>query len=361
MNCPGRSTKQRRSGETSHWNCCLAARRTCSGRRDDRRLGAAFSEQSSHEPLSGWRVLIPRPADRSAALFGALQAVGARGVSAELISIAAPTDPGELDLRLVDLASGGYGWIGFTSANAVDAVLQRSAALGLIPPIPADTRVAAVGPATARALRSAGLPVDLVPPTGGSADALATIWPTARKGQAVLLPRSDIAAPALPQALAAKGYRVEAVTAYRTTTAPVPAWLAAELAGGLIDAVLFTSPSTVRALDGIEIDPATVLGAIGRPTATAMAQSGRTVDFTAGQPTATALVDGLLDAVGLRSRPPRSERQHDVSGSSPGLFPGLFPPFGPAGCAAHRRSGGSSRRPGCTPPTWYCRCSSRSR
>jgi uroporphyrinogen-III synthase len=265
---------------------------------------AAFSEQSSVEPLSGWRVLIPRPVDRSAALFGALQAVGARAVSVELISIAAPADPGEFDLRLVDLAAGGYSWIGFTSANAVDAVRQRSAALGLSPAVPADTRVAAVGPATARALRDAGLPVDLVPATGGSAAALAAAWPTAQAGQAVLLPRSDIAPPDLPDALADKGYRVDTVTAYRTEVEPVPAWLAAELAGGLIDAVLFTSPSTVRALDGIEIDPATVLGAIGRPTATAMQQSGRTVDFTAGRPTATALVDGLLDAVGLRSRPP---------------------------------------------------------
>ena len=264
---------------------------------------SVFPEESSSEPLSGWRVLIPRPADRSAALFGALQEVGARAVSAELISIVPPADRGEFDLRLVDLAAGGYSWVGFTSASAVDAVLHRSAALGLIPAVPADTRVAAVGPATARALRDAGLPVDLLPASGGSADALAACWPTAQAGQAVLLPRSDIAAPALPQALAAKGYRVDAVTAYQTTTVPVPDWLASELAGGLIDAVLFTSPSTVRALDGIEIDPVTVLGAIGRPTATAMAQSGRRVDFTAGQPTATALVDGLLDAVGLRSRP----------------------------------------------------------
>ncbi len=265
---------------------------------------AAFSEHSPDEPLSGWRVLIPRPIDRSEALFGALQAVGARGVSAELISIVPPTDPGELDMRLVDLAAGGYSWVGFTSASAVDAVLQRSAALGLVPAIAADTWVAAVGPATARALRSAGLPVDLVPATGGSAATLAAAWPTAQAGQAVLLPRSDIAAPELPDALRAKGYRVDTVTAYRTEVGPVPAWLAAELAGGLIDAVLFTSPSTVRALDGIEIDPATVLGAIGRPTATAMRQSGRTVDFTARQPTATALVDGLLDAVGISSQPP---------------------------------------------------------
>ena len=265
---------------------------------------AAFSEQSSAEPLSGWRVLIPRPVDRSAALFGALQEVGARAVSVELISIVPPADPGEFDLRLVEVAAGGYSWIGFTSANAVDAVRQRSAALGLNPAVPAGTRVAAVGPGTARALQGAGLPVDLVSATGGSAGALAAVWPAAQSGQAVLLPRSDIAAPHLPDALAAKGYRVDTVTAYRTKIGPVPAWLAAELAGGQIDAVLFTSPSTVRALHGIEIDPATVLGAIGRPTATAMAQSGRNVDFTAGQPTATAFVDGLLDAAGVRSRPP---------------------------------------------------------
>jgi len=267
------------------------------------RVAVSMDAGTTNQPLAGWRVLVPRPADRSVQLADALAAVGAQAVSVELITIAPPLDPGEFDLQLIDLAAGRFAWIGFTSAGAVDAVLRRSASLGLVPAIPADTRVAAVGPATASALRAAGLPVDLVPVAGGSAEALAGIWPTTADGAAVLLPRSDIAPPGLPQALAAKGYRVTAVTAYRTVTGPVPAWLAIELAGGQIHSVLFTSPSTVHALDGIEIAPATVLGAIGRPTTAAIEQSGRSVNFTADQPTPAGLVDGLLQAARIRSRP----------------------------------------------------------
>jgi hypothetical protein len=45
------------------------------------------------------------------------------------------------------------------------------------------------------------------------------------------------------------------------------------------------------------IAPSVLLGAIGQPTATATAAAGRTVTFVAMQPTAAALVDGLVAAV----------------------------------------------------------------
>lgn len=198
-----------------------------------------------------------------------------------------------MDLRLVDLARGEYRWVGFTSAAAVDAVLTRADQLGLSPAVPADTRVAAVGPATAAALRATGLPVDLQPPTGGSADALAACWPHPSGDAAVLLPRSDVAAPGLPTALTAMGYRVDTVTAYRTVIQPVPQPLAAELSAGAFDAVLFTSPSTVQAVGDVQIPPSTVLCAIGRPTTATAAATGRPVHLTAAAPTAQALVDGL--------------------------------------------------------------------
>jgi len=245
--------------------------------------------------LSGWRVLIPRPPARASELADTLRAVGAEPVCVALISIGAPQDGGRFDLRLIELARGAFSWVGFTSVNAVDAVLGRAADLGLTPAVPADTRVAAVGPATAAALRSAGLPVDLVPSRAGSAGALASIWPRATAGDSVLLPRSDIAVPGLPDALTAKGYRVEAVTAYRTVQQSVPTELADDLAAGTIDAVLFTSPSTVNALTGAVIAASTVLGAIGEPTTDAAAATGRPVHFTAERPTAGALVNALTE------------------------------------------------------------------
>ncbi len=245
-------------------------------------------------PLAGWRVLVPRPPERSTELVDLLTAAGATPVAVPLISIEPAEDDGALDLRLVALASGEYAWLGFTSAAAVDAVLRRAGQLGLHPAVPADTRVAAVGPATGARLRAAGLPVDLQPPTGGSADALAAIWPHPSGDAAVLLPRSDIAAPALPRALSAMGYRVDAVTAYRTVVQPVPQAQAAELSAGAFDAVLFTSPSTVQALNTVPLPPSTVLCAIGRPTTAAAVAAGRPVHLTAAGPTAPSLVDALV-------------------------------------------------------------------
>ncbi|MET0862812.1 MAG: uroporphyrinogen-III synthase, partial [Nakamurella sp.] len=240
--------------------------------------------------LAGWRVLVPRPVDQAAELVTALAECGAEAVPVALLSIAPPTDPALFDRRLAELAGGAFSWVAFTSANAVAAVLDRASSLGLAAPVRA--RVAAVGPATAAALQAAGVQVDLLPP-GGSAAALAEAWPAAVAGESVLLPRSDLAPALLPEALAAKGYRVQSVVAYRTVVRPPGPSLAAELSAGGFDAVLFTSASTVSALTGISLPSSTVLGAIGAPTTRALAAANRPVAFTAAEPTTHALVDGL--------------------------------------------------------------------
>jgi len=244
-------------------------------------------------PLAGWRVLVPRPVDRAGELVAALGAVGAEVIAVELISTAPVVDLAAFDLRLGELCHGDFEWVAFTSAAAVAAVLERSSLLGLTPPVAVDTRLAAVGPATSAALLDAGLSVDLLPPSGGSAAALAEIWPAARAGASVLLPRSDLAPPQLPDALTAKGYRVETVIAYRTVVQPPSPSLAAQLSGGGFEAVLFTSPSTVSALAGVPLPASTVLGAIGDPTTRALLAAGRPVGFTAARPSTGGLVDSL--------------------------------------------------------------------
>jgi uroporphyrinogen-III synthase len=276
--------------------------------------GAQVKGESIPGPLAGWRVLVPRPVDQAGELSALLRAVGAEPVAVPLIAISPPEDLGPFDLALIDLASGRFAWVGFTSANAVDAVIRRARELGVDNAIPADTKVAAVGPGTAAALRRAGLPVDLVPPGKGSADAIAALWPTAHSGETVLLPRSDIARPGLPDALLAKGYRVEMVTAYRTVVQPLPAGLTAELRADRFHAILLTSPSTVSALARAPIGPGVVLGAIGQPTASAAVTAGRPVTFVAAQPTATALVDGLVVAARDRAaRTPLPQYPHAPS------------------------------------------------
>lgn len=253
-----------------------------------------------HGPLAGWRVLVPRSAERAGGLSDALAAVGATAVPVDLISIERPADTSQLDSALVALQDGRFAWVAFTSVNAVVAVLGRASALGLDPAVPATTRIAAVGPATAAALRAEGYSIALMPAERGSGAALAANFPPARGGEKVLLPRSDLAAPDLPNALAAKGFSVFGEIAYCTVSRPPSRTVAAELAAGAFHAVLLTSPSTVDALAGTEIASTTVLGAIGSPTTAAMVAAGRSPHFTADSPTPAALVDGLSTVAAAR-------------------------------------------------------------
>ena len=244
--------------------------------------------------LNGWRVLVPRPSARSSSLVSLLQAEGAAVEAIPLICIEPPVDVGILDLAVIALARGDFDWVAFTSVNAVEAVLARARELAVSPAVPADTRVAAVGPATAAALRNRGIPVDLVPAGGGSAAALAALWPTAGTGQSVLLPQSEIAGDTLRVALLGLRFTVSSVVAYRTVITAPALTVAAGLAAGNYRAVLLTSPSTVRALATVPIASATVLGVIGGTTAAAAADAGLQITYTAVDPTDAALVSGLV-------------------------------------------------------------------
>lgn len=278
-------------------------------------------------PLVGLRVLLPRPAGRTAELADMLVAAGARVVAVPLIEIAPAADDSELRSAVADLAAGAFDWIAFTAVPAVDAVLATAARIGVAPLPPEHTRVAAVGAATARALRRAGLPVNLQPAAHGSAAALAATWPAEPAGRFVLLPRSDIASATLPDALRAAGYRIRTVVAYRTAPLPAPPELVADLASGALDAVLLTSPSAARALaasltgTGIAsrtplangtgtasrtpLANGTVIIAIGHSTAAAAAAAGLPADSIAREPTPAALIAALLAAraAGANSKP----------------------------------------------------------
>ncbi|MGI8415515.1 MAG: uroporphyrinogen-III synthase [Nakamurella sp.] len=244
--------------------------------------------------LAGWRVLIGRTAGRSAALIRLLAAEGAQAQAVPLIDIVAPTDSAELDAALMTMAAGDCEWVAFTSVNAVSAVSQRAAQLDLLPVVSAQTRVAAVGPATARALQNADIAVDLVPAAGGSTADLAAAFPTGRSGETVVLPRSDIGADTLPDALRRKGYQVHTAVAYRTISRALPPSIAEDLAGAGYEAVVVTSPSGVPALMAAGLADSTALIAIGAPTARAMSAAGMPPTEVATDPTDHDIVAAVI-------------------------------------------------------------------
>lgn len=281
--------------------------------------GAPSAGPSRVGPLAGRSVLIPAAADRAggpSGLHDALIAAGADVTAARFISVVPPADPVDLDAAARRWVAGEYGWLAFTSTSTVTVWAARVAALRLTDRLGRDgawpSRIAAVGPATARAVRAAGWPVDLQPASGGSARELAAAWPApGLPPRPVLLPRSDRAAPTLPDALTAAGYRVDTVVAYRTVTHDPDPATAERLRAGEFAAVLFTSPSTVQALGGVRPAAGTVIGAIGRPTADAVRAAGLALTFTATAPTPAAFVDGLLHHLD----PPSGTDDHAPAGA----------------------------------------------
>jgi hydroxymethylbilane synthase len=187
-------------------------------------------------------VIVTRAADQAAPLALALVDRGMAPLLVPAIEIA-PADDG-LGLAVTRLAE--YDWVVVTSANAARAVRATADRLG-VPLGVAGPRWAAVGIASARALRAAGLAVALRPERASGA-ALAEAMPLAG-GERVLVPRGDLADDRLIDRLAARGARVEPVVAYRTIEGPPAS--AARLGAALAAApraVIFTSGSTARGL-----------------------------------------------------------------------------------------------------------------
>ena len=240
------------------------------------------------ELLTGRVVLVTRPEPAGAALVRRLRELGADAILSPTIEVEGPEAGGSLDDAVRQAAEGRFVWVVFTSGAGVRAWFDRTEALGAGPPV-AD--VAAVGEATAAALRARGVRSSLVP-AAFTTEALAQAFPegTGR----VLLARADLATAELEDALRAKGWDPVRVEAYRVRLAGAlaPA-AAAALRDGRVDAVTFTAPSTVegfvRLTDGRR-PPAVCIGPV---TAEAARRAGLEVAAEADPHTE----DGLLDAV----------------------------------------------------------------
>lgn len=194
-------------------------------------------------------VVVTRDEPRDGPLAASLRARGLEVLCWPVVRIAPPGDPRPLEEALARVAE--FDWIVFASRHAVEAVVARMASPGgTRPGRPGRARVAAVGSATAAALRAHGWDPDVVP-ADAHADALvAALAAHVKPGARVLFPASSRALPALGDGLRRLGAEVVQVEAYRNESAPldVPACRAA-IDSGAVGAVTFTSPSCVEELE----------------------------------------------------------------------------------------------------------------
>lgn len=204
--------------------------------------------------LTGRRILVTRPAGQNEPLAALIDAAGGTAIAFPAIAIADPADPAPLAAIAGRLD--GYGLAAFVSPNAVERALR---AIRAEREWPAAVPAAAVGPASAQALRRAGVTRVLSPTERFDSEALLALPELqAVAGRRVVIFRGDGGRELLGETLRARGAAVEYVECYRRALPDAdPAPLLAQLERGEIDAVTVSSSEGLRNLFAL-------LGAGGR-------------------------------------------------------------------------------------------------
>jgi len=247
-------------------------------------------------PLFGKRVLVTRPSTQSS-LSQLLSDEGALPLEIPVIEITPPNDYSYLDYTINNLAQ--YVWIIFTSVNGVSSFFQRLNVLKLDSRAFATTKVCAIGPITASALKNHGINADFIPDTFNHKYLVNGLKKFAIRGAKILYPRTDIAPNAIFKELTALGALVDEPTIYQTV---LPAARSEEvqevLRNGKIDIVTFTSSSTVNnmiaLLDGkMDLLEEPLIASIGPITSQTARDLKLRVDITAPEHTLKGLVQAI--------------------------------------------------------------------
>jgi len=248
-------------------------------------------------PLAGLRIVVGRARPQATALSSGLRALGADVIEIPFIEIRKPRSYQPLDSALKNLHD--YDWLILTSVNGVEVLWQRLRKLGLTNRHLKHLKVAAIGPATRRAIGKHGIKVNVVPEEY-VAESVVESLRNQVTGKRVLLARAKIARDVIPRELRKLGATVDVAEAYETV---IPQSSHTRLRAILKDSkrrphvITFTSSSTVRnfdallgknpSLDGIR------LASIGPITSSTLRELGLPVDIEATEYTIPGLIKAL--------------------------------------------------------------------
>ncbi len=297
----------------------------------------------------GVRVLVGRARHQAGALSAELRKLGAQVLEIPFIEIRQPRSFHPLDAALRNLST--YDWLILTSVNGVEAMWARlekqrlnfadlkskrnhathtgeesreecnfsrsvknregheftraakgekkNAALGA-----GGIRIAAIGPATQKAIEQRGVKVDIVPKEY-VAESVVRSLKAKVKGKRVLLVRAKVARNVIPRELHKAGAHVDVVEAYETV---VPASSRVRLRAALSNpskrphVVTFTSSSTVKNFAAL-LDrrskhapfAAMLTASIGPVTSATLRELGFPVDIAAKEFTIPGLVAAIAE------------------------------------------------------------------
>jgi uroporphyrinogen III methyltransferase/synthase len=248
-------------------------------------------------PLFGKGIVVTRPEKQADELGRMLRLRGARVIPFPVIQIGPPEDISALDAAINVLDT--YRWIIFTSANGVAFFFSRLKELGRDVRDLKGVKIATIGPATASAVEAMGITVDLVPDEFISEGVVRAFAGHDLQGARILLPRALEARDVIPEGLAAMGAMVDVAVTYRTIAAETdPSELKKYLEDGIVDAITFTSPSTVHHFlkimgVGFKLPAGVKVATIGPVTEAAAVKAGLPVHIRQERYTIPELVDAI--------------------------------------------------------------------
>ena len=267
--------------------------------------------KTAGRPLAGLRILVGRARHQASALSSGLRKLGAEVAEIPFIEIRKPRSYKPLDSALKNLKD--YDWLILTSVNGVEALWERLHKLRLTKRQLKHMKVAAIGPATKKAIEKHGIKVNVVPEEYVAESVVKSLRDQI-SGKRVLLARAKVARDVIPRELRTLGATVDVVEAYETV---IPQSSRTKLRASLKDpkrrphVITFTSSSTVRnfvallgknmwrgrprprkpsAFDDIRF------ASIGPVTSSTLRELGLSVDIEAREYTIPGLIKAMLRA-----------------------------------------------------------------
>jgi uroporphyrinogen III methyltransferase/synthase len=194
-------------------------------------------------PLFGKRIVVTRTREQASQLSAQLRELGAEVLEIPTIAVQPPADPEPLAKACANIEA--YDWLVFTSPNGVSAFFAALDEAGKDCRSLFKAKVAAIGPATGKAVAKRGVKPDVVARTFVAEGLLEALADYDLEGAKVLLPRAAQAREVLPETLASRGAQVEVAPAYETVAPEGSADALKQAMADGFDAATFTSSSTV--------------------------------------------------------------------------------------------------------------------
>ena len=206
----------------------------------------AQAKRNNKSLSSRTRILVGRARHQAGSLSDSLRGLGARVIEIPFIEIRKPQSFASMDHALKSLTT--YDWLILTSANGVEAMWERLRKLRITRGNLKRLQIAAIGPATKKAIVKHGFKVQMVPEEYVAESVVKGLRDKV-KGKRVLLVRAKVARDVIPDSLREAGATVDVVEAYETV---IPEKSKARLRELFRSkerrphVVTFTSSSTVR-------------------------------------------------------------------------------------------------------------------